>query len=170
METAKQTVTITERHAAARAKALFYRIAVVVLLLFASWSAFVIAYPVAGNGWMYRIKQPAPVILVLADAQEPRVLLRLDRYAMWAMEAQVYQELHCDSVQELPPFKTVLEAGRGNFVKTMPFLQAAINGTEGVATCHYVGLVIYRPFGDYGPKITYGWLSEEFSIDRGLAE
>jgi len=154
----------------ATSRVLLHRVITAVLLLFALWSAFVIAYPVAGNGWMYHVKQPLPIILTLTDASEPRVLLRFDQHSMWTMNAVVHRELHCDSVQALPSEEIVLREGRANSVKVYPFLWVALNDGDGSATCHYAGASAYSPFGKYGPQITYGWLSEEFMVDRRLAK
>lgn len=154
----------------AGSRLLFYRVSTAALFLFAVWAAFVIAYPVMGNGWMYHVKQPVPVVMELSYSLNPRVLLRFERYSMWTMQASSSRELHCDSVQQLPPQNAVIEAGDANFVTGVPFLQSALNGDEGEARCHYVGAMSYRPFGDYGPQIIYGWRSEEFSVNRELAQ
>ena len=159
-----------ERSNIATSNALLHRVITIALMAFALWSAFVIIYPVMGNGWMYNLQQPVPVVMALPNASEPRVLLRFNRYSMWTMSAIAHRELHCDSVQQLPPEEIVLEAGRANFIAVQPFLQTALNGDEGVALCYYVGALAYAPFGDYGPKITYEWFSEEFAVDRGLAK
>lgn len=156
-----------ERHVAAKTKSLSHGVITVVLVAFALWSAFVIVYPVLGNGWMYRIGQPVPVVAVLTDTSDPRVLLGFDRYAMWTMEAVAYRELHCDSVQHLPPLDVLVEAGQAYFVEAYPFLHTALDGDEETATCHYVGALAYRPFGEYGPQIIYEWKSENFFVDGG---
>lgn len=151
-------------------KALLHRVITAVLVLFALWSAFVIVYPVVGNGWMYNLKQPVAVVAVMADAPEPRVLLSFDRYSMWTMPAIAHRELHCDAVQRLISKEVVLHKGRMSLIETLPFLRAALNGNEETATCCYVGALTYWPFGDYGPKIIYTWRSEEFLVGRGLAK
>ena len=160
----------SERRVAARAKMLSHGVITATLLLFAAWSAFVIVYPVLGNGWMYRVKQPVPVVAEFSRSPDSRVLLRFERYSMWTIRAFSSRELHCDSVQRLPPEDVVVEAGSSSFVIGLPFPSSVINSDKGEARCYYAGALVYRPFGDYGPQIIYEWLSEEFFVNRRLAK
>jgi len=98
------------------------------------------------------------------------VMLQFDRYSMWAMRAVAHRELHCDSVQQLPPLEVILHAGRMSLIETLPFLRAAVNGDGEAAMCRYVGALTYRPFGEYGPQIIYEWFSDEFVVDREFAK
>lgn len=134
------------------------------LVMFIAWAIFVTGYPALNDSLFYHVDQPVEVVSVGDDY----VRLRFVRHTLWGMAGVCSNELHCDSVQELPPTGCPLEAGSGTFDAQLPFLEIATNGGGGMASCIYRGTVQYAPFGTvFGPVITHSWSSEPFDVPRG---
>lgn len=133
----------------------------VVLAAALLWVILMSVLSLFGNGWFYHVEQPVPVVNVDEEAGTATLFYR--RYARWPMHAMCANELHCVQVHEFGEQACPLEPGWGEFEFELPLLDCATEG--GGEGCLYRGTVVYSPIGVLGPRLTYYWESEPFSIE-----
>lgn len=121
------------------------------------WLITVIGMSIFADGFFYHMKQPVPVTKISNDS----VTLKFTRYSRFTMDSYGIRELDCT------PFSysygrvyRVIEGGHREFsaVYEIPS-NADIN-----PPCKITGIVIYSPIGYLGPRLSYKWESEKFSI------
>lgn len=131
----------------------FQKVSIVVLACALSWIVGMSLLSLFGNGFLYRVEQPVPVIAVGTD----EVTLLYRRHARISLHGTCANELQCQQVYEFGSQPCPLELGWSEFDFVLPLP----DGVEG--ECRYRGTVSYAPFSRFGPTLTYLWQSEMFS-------
>lgn len=127
---------------------------IVLLGLACSWIIGGSILSLFGDGWLYSIEQPVPVVSVSADT----VILELHRYCRWNMAGICARELQCKVLTHYGAEACPLERGEASFQLASPLPEAS----EG--PCAIRGTIEYEPLGRLGPRLTYHWQSETFNI------
>jgi hypothetical protein len=119
----------------------------------AIWAGTVSWLSATGNGMIYSIEQPVPVV----DVQEHTATIRLTRNARWSMSGECANEIECGGIVTELEWGTIpLEKGLRTFSFTLPV------PNDSLGPCQFRGTVNYEPLGPLGPRFTHEWVSEEF--------
>lgn len=138
---------------------LLHRIGVAAVIVIVAWIIAMSLISRFGNGFLYHIDQPVPVLEVRAD--EGVVLARATRTSLLSMPATCARKVKCGEQTYLMRERPCpVHRGTDTWVVALPLPKEA----EG--ECVYRGSVSYQPFGPFGPYMSFPWESVPFTIPK----